>query len=156
MGMSKLKEKISNTDAAKIWAKNSEEDRIERAKNKGSKRVPIFIIRCIQVFVIMFTVYIIAIASATFVIPTVVSYLGGLARISHETDFLIAISTWIFPSLFACGLILVAIIAVIKAVFRMWNKCFGGIVNRLQASAVKAKSENESGTVRKEKRRKKH
>lgn len=142
--MGKLKEKIRSTEAAKIWAKNSAETKAEREQKKSSGKVKIAVVRFIQAFMIVVTVYAIAVVAVSVVIPTVTAYLAGAAGVTDETSIVLIISTWLFPALVANLLICAGALFLIKMSFRMWNKCFGGIVAKIKEKAAAKAAETGS------------
>lgn len=137
----KVKDKIAKTDAGKIWAKNSAEVDAARRENKKAKRGVIAFVRGLQLLAHCFTIYVIVVAATVFIAPTLVSYIGGLAQVTSNTDIFIVLSTWFLPSLFALGLLLAFTLFVIKKMNSFWRKCFDGIVAKIRKSAEKQNSE---------------
>lgn len=139
----KLGDKVRKTRVGMLWSANRAIDKAEKAEKKKKRRGLIAFTRLIQAFMTAMTVYIFSLFTIVFLTPTIVSYLGGLARITKDTDIFVTISTWVFPSIMALLCLFALYIVVIKFVVKAWGNLFNTCVDSIRRKAEKQNEKNQ-------------
>lgn len=158
--LEKVKDKVKNSEAVRIWQKNSAEVDAEREANKGQRRCLVAFIRLTWAVLVVFLVYLIVILAVTYVTPMMVSYIGGLAKITEDTDIFVVLSAWAFPSFLMVMLIFAFTVYLIFKVNSLLRRGFTKIIKKIRSNAaLKQKEQSEgnasgSGKKRSKKRKK--